>query len=1267
MASLGSFSVEVLANIAQFQSDLGKAQAIADRRARELQRTFQNAGRMIGGALATVGVALSGRALGDWVKDAIDAADRANDLSIRLGVTTEQLSRLSVGAKLSGTSIEALQGGIGKLVKAQADAARGSKEQADLFQALGVSVKDVEGNLRGSDEMLRELADRFQELGDGPERTALALKLFGRAGAELIPLLAEGSKGLAEFDELADRLGVTISKDTALAAAEFNDNLDKLQLASQGLAMQVAEELLPGLIELTESFVDIVADGSLARDIVEGVGEAAEAAGFAFEFATGLASDFIDKMEWIIQHGAEAAKYLAMNNPAMRAGMAIGNAHLAARADWGTAGAIGGDMSRLGAGLDPSARRQNLVGALSPEQQAAAQEAAVAATLELTDAYEKQGGALSALQQRLREYLQKQQDGAAVDRAARERQKELERAAKELAQAYEDIDQALADQRASLSPLHAIWVQYETDLAEAAKRAEEMEAAGVKLAQVNEFLAASIATITARRDEDLRSANAQLQQRQREADVVGRLRDSYREQIRLLGMSAEKRRVEEEVLRAVAEAQEHLIGLTEEEREAKIALIRQTVELGEAQLEVARKAADAQEQTLRSWQDLLDGIGQALGDAIFEGGEAGLDSLKNAFENWARNLTQQRLVIPIQAAFQQGAANGGGISGGLQGVMGGFQNNFGNGTGFRNAGGGMNYGNMGQFASGVYGVYDTWRNGEGGGDGALAGAAAGAQAGMVFGPWGAAIGAIIGALAGYFGGGEPTIRVSDRENDATARSHLDDLIGVARDRFPEGTATRFAEAIAAFDNQIADILDNYSGGGEQLERVREALAQWSIRVEGDAATIENVLEERFADIMATFTEDVRAFVEEGIGLEEQVNRLAQVLIWPDQIQGVLEQFRELELLAGMNQLEQATYGINQQFDELRQQFEDMHASTEELAELERFRQLALADLNGTLEQGVIVTDDAARSYAEFVAQFSGGSEFSSALHELEAQFAANTEQANELARAAGLQAARAEDLALIEADYMRQRERAIADLLASVVEQAGELGYIVTAAALEAQITAINDEIAGLADMRSEGTFGLVMAMQREAQLTEQRAEVEAQLEARRASEEALRRQTGAFDLAQDLADLSLARGVTFEQLASELGLNLDLFGADLGLTAEGLQELIATLEADSLTAGVFGEGVQAIVDAIRNETTKNPFDPNPPGNIDPPRDPDGSKTLELSGEIKTLRTQLLTVQQDGIAIAQAQFEELRRMATYLQKLGLDPNRPRSTREKVTR
>jgi hypothetical protein len=188
-------------------------------------------------------------------KRAIDSADALSKTAQKAGVTTEALSRLNYAAGYSDVSLEQLSGGLQKLSRNMAEVASGKGgAAATALSALGISATDAIGNLRDADVVFGEVADRFGRMEDGSTKTALAIQLFGRAGADLIPLLNSGKDGLAAMADESDRLGLTISGKTGRAAEEFNDTLTKVGRIVEGVAAKVAEAALPAL----QDFADLL-------------------------------------------------------------------------------------------------------------------------------------------------------------------------------------------------------------------------------------------------------------------------------------------------------------------------------------------------------------------------------------------------------------------------------------------------------------------------------------------------------------------------------------------------------------------------------------------------------------------------------------------------------------------------------------------------------------------------------------------------------------------------------------------------------------------------------------------------------------------------------------------------------------------------------------------------------------------------------------------------------------------------------------------------
>ena len=230
-----------------------------------------NAARSINGLLGTLALAVSAAGLGAMVKASLDSADSLSKLSQRVGITVESLSTLIPVADLAGVSGEKFEGGLRKLATRMLDAATGSDEAARGFAAVGVSIQNQDGTLRATDQVLLDLTDRFKAMPDGAEKTALAVDLFGKSGADLIPFLNQGRDGVEALTTELQALGVQIGGDTAAQAEVFNDSLAKVRLAITSIGNRVIEAFLPAMNDMANGMVESAKQGGSLRAILDGV------------------------------------------------------------------------------------------------------------------------------------------------------------------------------------------------------------------------------------------------------------------------------------------------------------------------------------------------------------------------------------------------------------------------------------------------------------------------------------------------------------------------------------------------------------------------------------------------------------------------------------------------------------------------------------------------------------------------------------------------------------------------------------------------------------------------------------------------------------------------------------------------------------------------------------------------------------------------------------------------------------------------------------
>lgn len=218
------------------------------------------------GALNTIGAGVGVGALMALARSAIEAGDAMAKLSKQSGLSVATLSALKFAADQSETSIEELAKGIRFL-------SRNAVESAKDFEAIAVATRDSQGNLRKVDEVLLDVADRFARMPDGIEKTELAMRLFGKSGADLIPFLNQGRAGIQELMQEAQRLGVVMSEDFAKAADSFNDNMAKVKAGGASLLQGVIAPAVEGWSQI----IDVLNRVRAGQSISEAIGNVADA------------------------------------------------------------------------------------------------------------------------------------------------------------------------------------------------------------------------------------------------------------------------------------------------------------------------------------------------------------------------------------------------------------------------------------------------------------------------------------------------------------------------------------------------------------------------------------------------------------------------------------------------------------------------------------------------------------------------------------------------------------------------------------------------------------------------------------------------------------------------------------------------------------------------------------------------------------------------------------------------------------------------------
>jgi hypothetical protein len=228
-------------------------------------------------------------------KSALNFAEALGHAREVVGVSVKEMAGMAYAAEQNDISLGSLQTGLKNFSKYLVETHQGSR-----------NLKDA----------LLEQAAIFQRMPDGAQKAALAVKLFGRAGVEMIPLLNQGPAALEAMFERGGKLA-GVNDEMARSAHEFNNALKDLELASQGLAGSLVSGVLPSIISTVKGAADgIVAFREWTRNneglkiAIESLG-AALAALIALKFAANLSDILVTLRALPAAFGAVAAAALA--------------------------------------------------------------------------------------------------------------------------------------------------------------------------------------------------------------------------------------------------------------------------------------------------------------------------------------------------------------------------------------------------------------------------------------------------------------------------------------------------------------------------------------------------------------------------------------------------------------------------------------------------------------------------------------------------------------------------------------------------------------------------------------------------------------------------------------------------------------------------------------------------------------------------------------------------------------------------------------------
>lgn len=216
----------------------------------------------LGALMPVISIGLVVNKLVEMGKAALETTVSIGRLAEKTGASVGTLSVLAESAHDVNVEQDQLGTVLTKLARSQEQASQGSSKQAKAFQALGISMSDIRAKDPGA--MFVKIAEQMQKMPAGAQRAAVSMELFGRSGAEVIPLLNEIGKanGFEEAKQKAQQMGMYLSDEFVAQALAGEKALKDLQDVTEGLTMRFMSGFMPEATKALVDFNNTVSTGS---------------------------------------------------------------------------------------------------------------------------------------------------------------------------------------------------------------------------------------------------------------------------------------------------------------------------------------------------------------------------------------------------------------------------------------------------------------------------------------------------------------------------------------------------------------------------------------------------------------------------------------------------------------------------------------------------------------------------------------------------------------------------------------------------------------------------------------------------------------------------------------------------------------------------------------------------------------------------------------------------------------------------------------------
>ena len=218
-----------------------KAKGVAETLGKGIKTAAKWSAAIVGGASAAVGGMMK------MATSSASTADHIDKMSQKIGISRKAYQELDFICSQSGTSVDNLGKGMKSLRSAMSN-----DKNAEVFKSLGVAITDANGKMRDSESVMWDAMSALQGVANADEKAALAQKLFGKSGQELMPLLNGQAGSIDEMKKKAHEMGLVMSDELVDSGVGLTDSLDKLKRGFSAIITKIGGAFMPIFQKVTD-------------------------------------------------------------------------------------------------------------------------------------------------------------------------------------------------------------------------------------------------------------------------------------------------------------------------------------------------------------------------------------------------------------------------------------------------------------------------------------------------------------------------------------------------------------------------------------------------------------------------------------------------------------------------------------------------------------------------------------------------------------------------------------------------------------------------------------------------------------------------------------------------------------------------------------------------------------------------------------------------------------------------------------------------------